>query len=114
MWPVGSEATRLLSESVTHPHVRLPVGPQLDVVVDRKSGEPAGEPICPALWESHLRPLFPLGHGAADLDRSWLGPEDARPESLVDPHPRIEEQSVGPPPASVLLDRHERVALLPV
>ena len=51
--------------------------------------------------------------GAADHHRPRRGREDLAADELVDTEPGIEVRAVVAPPAHVLLDRDERVALLP-
>src|SRR5919202_3896515 len=102
-----------LLNAVHHPEVGLEVEPEVLLAVDRERREAVREDVLAALREGRLRPVLPLGDGAADAHRPRLGPQDLAAETHVRADPRIEREAVLTPPARVALDRRERVALLP-
>ena len=49
-----------------HPDVRLPVGAEVGIAVDRERGQAVGKHVATGLRQRQLRPRFPVGHAAGD------------------------------------------------
>src|SRR5262245_15777319 len=99
--------------AVPHPHVRLPVVPEIGSAVDLERRQAVRKDVCAALGKRGLRPLFPLGHAPRDVKRALDGPQDLCAETDVKADPGVEGKPVLTGPRRIPIDRRQRVALLP-
>src|SRR5207248_1405576 len=100
-------------DRVAHPDVRLPVRALVVFSVDPDRRQATREPVVATFRKRHRRPALPLGDGARDPQRPGFGFQDVGPETLMNTHPRVEQQAVWPAPLRVPLDLDQWVALLP-
>ena len=106
LWRVGA-----WSPLVDHPDVRFPV--IASRVADLEWCETLREHVLTVGGERHPSPGFPFGNRCSDAERFGFRAQDPPTEAGVHTHPRIERQSGTIPPVGVLLDRNQRVAVLP-
>lgn len=97
---------------VRHPDIRLPIS--ASSIVDGQRGKSAGKYVSAVVGKCHCGPRFPVAGGRDDLQRFRLDPQHPPTESHVQPHPRVERQSIVAPPARVLLDRNQRITVFPI